>query len=157
MPTLHRYEVLPSIPEPLQPLLSIAKNLWWSWNEGARALFSRIEPAKIEAMIEASKEDLAKEQAPKVTGPLADDPISETITYDDFAKIDLRVALIKKAEAVPEAEKLLSGIMGSNGYEGIMLVNLNAKNKAIYAVTAKEVEIDEDGDGKVGFFTFVLE
>ena len=49
----------------------------------------------------------------------------------------------------PEAEKLLSGIMGSNGYEGIMLVNLNAKNKAIYAVTAKEVEIDEDGDGKV--------
>ena len=49
----------------------------------------------------------------------------------------------------PEAEKLLSGIMGSNGYEGIMLVNLNAKNKAIYAVTAKEVEIDEDGDGKI--------
>jgi len=72
-----------------------------------KALFSRIEPAKIEAMIEASKEDLAKEQAPKVTGPLADDPISETISYDDFAKIDLRVALIKKAEAVPEAEKLL--------------------------------------------------
>lgn len=72
-----------------------------------KALFSRIEPAKIDAMIEASKEDLAKEQAPKVTGPLVDDPISETIAYDDFAKIDLRVALIKKAEAVPEAEKLL--------------------------------------------------
>ncbi|WP_421193085.1 methionine--tRNA ligase [Aeromonas enteropelogenes] len=72
-----------------------------------KALFSRIEPAKIEAMIEASKEDLAKEQAPKVTGPLVDDPISETITYDDFAKLDLRVALIKKAEAVPEADKLL--------------------------------------------------
>ncbi|BED99008.1 methionine--tRNA ligase [Aeromonas dhakensis] len=72
-----------------------------------KALFSRIEPAKIEAMIEASKEDLAKEQAPKATGPLADDPISETIAYDDFAKIDLRVALIKKAEAVPEADKLL--------------------------------------------------
>lgn len=72
-----------------------------------KALFSRIEPAKIEAMIEASKEDLAKEQAPKVTGPLADDPISETISYEDFAKLDLRVALIKKAEAVPEADKLL--------------------------------------------------
>ncbi len=72
-----------------------------------KALFSRIEPAKVEAMVEASKEDLAKEQAPKVAGPLADDPISETIAYDDFAKIDLRVALIVKAEAVPEAEKLL--------------------------------------------------
>ncbi|HEH9431657.1 TPA: methionine--tRNA ligase [Aeromonas sobria] len=72
-----------------------------------KALFSRIEPTKVEAMVEASKEDLAKEQAPKVTGPLADDPISETIAYEDFAKIDLRVALIVKAEAVPEAEKLL--------------------------------------------------
>ncbi|MGY1492427.1 methionine--tRNA ligase [Aeromonas dhakensis] len=72
-----------------------------------KALFSRIEPAKIEAMIEASKEDLAKEQAPKATGPLVDDPISETIAYDDFAKVDLRVALITKAEAVPEADKLL--------------------------------------------------
>ena len=58
-------------------------------------------------MIDASKEDLAKEQAPKASGPLVDDPISETISYDDFAKIDLRVALIKKAEAVPEADKLL--------------------------------------------------
>ncbi|MDM5068739.1 methionine--tRNA ligase [Aeromonas salmonicida] len=72
-----------------------------------KALFSRIEPAKIEAMIEASKEDLAKEQAPKITGPLADDPISPTISYEDFAKLDLRVALIKKAETVPEADKLL--------------------------------------------------
>ncbi len=72
-----------------------------------KALFSRIEPAKIEAMIDASKEDLAKELAPKASGPLVDDPISETISYDDFAKIDLRVALIKKAEAVPEADKLL--------------------------------------------------
>ncbi len=48
-----------------------------------------------------------------------------------------------------DAEKLLADIMGSNGYEGIMLVNLDAKNKAIYAVTAKEVEVDEDGDGKI--------
>ena len=29
-----------------------------------------------------------------------------------------------------------------------MLVNLTPTNKAIYAVTAKEVEIDTDGDGK---------
>lgn len=72
-----------------------------------KALFSRIESAKVDAMVEASKEDLAKEQSKKPAGPLVDDPISETITYDDFAKIDLRVALITKAEAVPEADKLL--------------------------------------------------
>ena len=46
-----------------------------------------------------------------------------------------------------QAAELLSKIMGSNGYEGIMLANLTEGNKAIFAMTAKEVEIDEDGDG----------
>lgn len=46
-----------------------------------------------------------------------------------------------------EAAELLKKIMGSNGYEGIMLINLSEDNKAIFATTAKEVEIDEDGDG----------
>ncbi|MGL5338785.1 MAG: methionine--tRNA ligase subunit beta, partial [Aeromonas veronii] len=119
---INLFRVLMAYLKPVMPLLAeraeafLAETLSWDGIEMPlvdhtvapfKALFSRIEPAKIEAMIEASKEDLAKEQAPKVTGPLADDPISETITYDDFAKIDLRVALIKKAEVVPEAEKLL--------------------------------------------------
>lgn len=46
-----------------------------------------------------------------------------------------------------EATALLKGLMGSNAYEGIMLINLTEGNKAIFATTAKEVEIDEDGDG----------
>ncbi|WP_041234272.1 methionine--tRNA ligase [Aeromonas veronii] len=119
---INLFRVLMAYLKPVMPLLAeraeafLAETLSWDGIETPlvdhtvapfKALFSRIEPAKIEAMIDASKEDLAKEQAPKVTGPLADDPISDTITYDDFAKIDLRVALIKKAEAVPEAEKLL--------------------------------------------------
>ncbi len=119
---INLFRVLMAYLKPVMPLLAeraeafLAEPLSWDGIEMPlvdhtvapfKALFSRIEPAKIEAMIDASKEDLAKEQAPKVSGPLADDPISETITYDDFAKIDLRVALIKKAEAVPEAEKLL--------------------------------------------------
>ena len=48
-----------------------------------------------------------------------------------------------------EATKLLGRIMDSNGYEGIMLLNLTEHNKAIFAMTAKEVDIDEDGDGVV--------
>ena len=47
-----------------------------------------------------------------------------------------------------DAGRLLKGIMDSNGYEGIMLVNVNDHNKGIYAVTAKVIEIDTDGDGK---------
>lgn len=47
-----------------------------------------------------------------------------------------------------EAKEYLDGIMQSNPYEGVMVVNLNKDNKAIYALTAKEVELDTDGDGK---------
>ncbi|MGL6285617.1 methionine--tRNA ligase [Aeromonas hydrophila] len=119
---INLFRVLMAYLKPVMPLLAeraeafLGETLSWGGIEMPlvdhtvapfKALFSRIEPAKIEAMIDASKEDLAKEQAPKASGPLVDDPISETISYDDFAKIDLRVALIKKAEAVPEADKLL--------------------------------------------------
>ena len=48
-----------------------------------------------------------------------------------------------------EAVNLLERIQNSNGYEGIMLINLSDTNKAIFAMTAKEVDIDEDGDGVV--------
>ncbi len=102
-----------------------------------KALFSRIEPAKIEAMIEASKEDLAKEQAPKVTGPLADDPISPTISYEDFAKLDLRVALIRKAEAVPEADKLLK-----------LQLDLGGETRQVFA-GIKSAYNPEDLEGKL--------
>jgi methionyl-tRNA synthetase len=33
--------------------------------------------------------------------------VKETIQYDDFAKIDLRVGLVKTAERVPKSKKLL--------------------------------------------------
>jgi methionyl-tRNA synthetase len=68
-------------------------------------LAQRIEPDKVQAMIDASREDLAASQAP--SGPLAAEPVADTITYDEFAKLDLRIARIAKAEAVPEADKLL--------------------------------------------------
>ncbi|EPL3989320.1 methionine--tRNA ligase [Providencia stuartii] len=70
-----------------------------------KALFTRIEMAKVEAMVEASKESI--KPAKVLTGPLADAPIQETITFDDFAKIDLRIALIKQADFVEGSDKLL--------------------------------------------------
>ncbi len=87
-------------------------------------LMIRVEAAQTEAMIEASKEDLAARDAKKTkphetraegqvpdeaeAGTLATDPIGETISYDDFAKIDLRIARIVKAERVEGADKLLA-------------------------------------------------
>ncbi len=73
-----------------------------------KPLMTRVEQDKIDAMIEASKENMNTEKSKTApTGPLADDPISAEINFDDFAKIDLRVAKIVKAEHVEGADKLL--------------------------------------------------
>ncbi|HEU5398225.1 MAG TPA: methionine--tRNA ligase [Gammaproteobacteria bacterium] len=66
-------------------------------------MMGRVDKAKIEAMIESSKEDLAK-TTQKASNM---DPIAAEISYDDFAKIDLRIARIVKAEHVEGADKLL--------------------------------------------------
>ena len=82
-----------------QPLLGHKVNTF-------KALYNRIEMKQVDALVEASKEEVKAAAAP-VTGPLADDPIQETITFDDFAKVDLRVALIENAEFVEGSDKLL--------------------------------------------------
>ncbi|MGE5625910.1 MAG: methionine--tRNA ligase [Bacillota bacterium] len=66
-------------------------------------MMSRVEKAKLEAMVESSKEDLAK--STKKASNM--DPIAPEISYDDFAKVDLRIARIAKAEHVEGADKLL--------------------------------------------------
>ena len=70
-----------------------------------KALMQRVEMDKVNAMIEDSTENLKPSIDPN--SPLAKDPIGETITFDDFAKIDLRIAKIAKAEHVEKADKLL--------------------------------------------------
>ncbi|MFB2670950.1 methionine--tRNA ligase [Shewanella xiamenensis] len=73
-----------------------------------KAMMQRVELDKVEAMVADSKENLQATSEPEASkGPLATDPISDTINYDDFAKIDLRIARIVKAEHVAEADKLL--------------------------------------------------
>lgn len=71
-------------------------------------LLTRIEQPKIEAMIEASKEDLAAEAPkPQGNGELSKDPLAAEINFDAFAAVDLRIALIEKCEFVEGADKLL--------------------------------------------------
>ena len=72
-----------------------------------KALMQRVEMDKINAMVEDSKENLAPTKQLDPNSPLVKDPIAETISFEDFAKVDLRVALIAKAEHVEGAEKLL--------------------------------------------------
>jgi methionyl-tRNA synthetase len=77
-----------------------------------QALMTRIDPAKVEAMTNASKEDLTASATDtggtaQGNGELTKDPLSAEIDFDAFAAIDLRVALIEKAEHVEGADKLL--------------------------------------------------
>jgi methionyl-tRNA synthetase len=68
-------------------------------------LMTRVEADKIAAIVEASKENLEKTAAPVKEKQFA--PISDTISIDDFGKLDLRIAKIITAEAVEGADKLV--------------------------------------------------
>jgi len=74
-----------------------------------KPLMTRIETDKIEAIIEGSKESMVAEQAVAAKQAPASDveALSPEITFDDFAKIDLRIAKIANAEHVEGAKKLL--------------------------------------------------
>ncbi len=65
-------------------------------------LFERIDEKQVNAMMEESKETKAVQPT---TVPA--EPIAPECTIDDFAKIDLRIAKIVKAESVEGADKLL--------------------------------------------------
>ncbi len=72
-------------------------------------LMTRVEQEKIDAMLNDSRDSLGSQPAaaPAASGPLQSDPIAAPIDFDDFAKIDLRIARISKAEHVEGADKLL--------------------------------------------------
>ena len=82
-------------------------------------LITRVDPKQIEAMLEESKENLKMTEptpsAPVVTGAL--EPIKPEISIDDFAKIDLRIARIVKADYVEGADKLLQLTVDLGGQE----------------------------------------
>jgi len=74
-------------------------------------LIGRLEAAKVTAMIDASTVPdpavTAPAAAPAVATATPVAPIAATISIDDFAKLDLRIATIVAAEDVPKAKKIL--------------------------------------------------
>ncbi len=79
-----------------------------------KALMQRVDPLKVAAMLAASTDNLQPTQpaatavsAKPAATAAAREPISDTISIDDFAKIDLRVAKIISASAVEGADKLV--------------------------------------------------
>ena len=111
--------ILPNLVKSAEEFLNVSPFSWDDHNtflenhqlNPFNPLLTRIDPAKIEAMLEASKEDLAAETgAPAAAagnGELSKEPLAAEINFDAFAAIDLRVALIEKCEFVEGADKLL--------------------------------------------------
>jgi methionyl-tRNA synthetase len=113
----------------LEPLVPNAGHDAWprAWGElpagtqtrPGRALFPRLDKDQEARILDelgvtpAAKDD--KKKAPKMTTETAPqnaaaapaDAASKHIEYDDFAKVELRVALVLAAERVPKSDKLL--------------------------------------------------
>ncbi len=108
-----------------------------------KPLMQRVEEDKVNAMIEDSKATLAAIAAAQPAAPKAEKselektPIADEITFDDFAKIDLRVARIAKAEHVKGADKLLQ-----------LTLDLGGETRNVFA-GIKSAYNPEDLEGKL--------
>ncbi len=67
-------------------------------------LMSRIDPAKVAAMLEDSKQGAV---TPAPMASVASEPVASQITIEDFSKIDLRIAKVIAATDVAGADKLI--------------------------------------------------
>ena len=103
--------ILPQTAKEVEKFLNTRDLTWHDLNKpllqhklnSFKPLLTRIEQQDIDAMTQESQDTMAN-VAP-TTSPIA--PIAPEITIDDLAKVDLRVAKIIDAKAVPEADKLL--------------------------------------------------
>jgi methionyl-tRNA synthetase len=130
--TLYLKPVLPKLAGSIEAFLKVAPLDWSAVNSGLaeghsieayQHLITRIDPKQIEAMTEANKESLqptpspqpspARGESVKGGGAVTSSPSTgegeggSTISIDDFAKVDLRIAKIVEANHVEGAEKLL--------------------------------------------------
>ncbi len=115
-------------PVDAKPLLSHAINEF-------KPLMTRVEIDKIEAIVEASKENLEKISDTPIARKF--EPIADTIEFDDFAKLDLRIARIIKADHVDGADKLLQ-----------LTVDIGDETRNIFA-GIKSAYAPEDLEGKL--------
>jgi methionyl-tRNA synthetase len=119
--TIYLKPILPKFAEKIEKFLNVGKLSFADVDkllENHRIntferLIDRVEKEKVDAMVEESKESQAPQPAPVTLG----EPIAPECTIEDFAKIDLRIAKVIKAEAVAGADKLLYLKLDMGGIE----------------------------------------
>ena len=116
--TIYLKPVLPALAQKVEAFFAAGELRWSDLEkpltdhaiERFKPLMTRIEPERLDAIVEETRQAVAAAEKAKpasATGPLADEPIAEEIEFTDFAKVDLRVAKIIEAERVEGADKLL--------------------------------------------------
>lgn len=123
--------VLPKLAEQAGRLLNKPIERWSEANEPLAGtavsdfehMLARVELKQLDAMIAASREEAApaadEQPAAAADGPeaLQAEPLAPTVSFDDFAKVDLRIARVIAAEEVPKSKKLLRLTLGLGGDE----------------------------------------
>jgi len=107
--------VLPAVARQVESFLNVAPLQWRDLDallhnhqvHPFTPLMTRVDPASIEAMVDASKDSLAAASTATPDAPLAQAPIAAEIEFPDFAKVDLRIAQVIEAQHVDGADKLL--------------------------------------------------
>ncbi len=119
-------------PVSTQPLLAHQVNDF-------KPLMTRVDTDKIALIVEASKENLEKTASipPVEVKEKRFEPIADTIDFNDFAKLDLRIAKIIKAEAIESSDKLLN-----------LTVDIGDELRTIFA-GIKSAYAPEDLEGKL--------
>ncbi len=111
--TVYLKPVLPKVAEEVEAFLNIAPLTWADSKvilpaQGINAykhLMQRIEPELVTKLVEANKQAL--QATANVMNAANHEPVADTISIDDFAKVDLRVATVKACQAVEGSDKLL--------------------------------------------------
>ena len=140
--------VLPRLTEASEEFLNIDALNWDSIHDPLTAhhinkfkpLMTRIEEEQVAAMIEDSKETIGDRSGSSKPTTAADnniEPLAEEIAFDDFAKLDLRIARIIKAEHVAGADKLLQ-----------LTLDIGNEEKNVFA-GIKSAYAPEDLEGKL--------
>ena len=114
--TIYLKPILPAYAEKIQRLLGVGNLTFADVNTTLQEhnisdferLFERVTKEQVDKMIEESKDTgdkkfMTTEPTPAITA----EPIKPECTIDDFAKLDLRIAQVTKAEPVEGADKLL--------------------------------------------------
>lgn len=186
--TLYLKPVLPALAAQVEAFLNIAPMQFADAHNALGAghaigqyqhLMQRVTPEQLDALFEppAQAEQAAAAIENEVNPLPGGEAIAPTISIDDFAKIDLRIALILNCEAVEGATKLLrltldagegrtrnvlSGIASAYkpadliGKHTVLVANL-APRKMKFGVSEGMVLAASDGDEKANPGIYVLE